>query len=83
MDCSKKVGPRPQPERYMNTTPVNHPNDGCFLNEQGLHALVTRVWAGPGYVDEAGFQTAHEMSDYLLMSYGLVSAEQKRYSKMN
>lgn len=36
VDCSKKVGPRPQPERYMNTTPVNHPNDGCFLNEQGL-----------------------------------------------
>ena len=81
VDCSKKVGPRPQPERYMNTTPVNHPNDGCFLNEQGLHALVTRVWAGPGYVDEAGFQTAHEMSDYLLMSYGLVSAEQKKIFK--
>lgn len=81
VDFSKKVGLRPHPECYMNTTPVNHPDDGRFLNEQGLHATVTRVWAGPGYVDEAGFQTANEMSDYLLMSYGLVKAEQKSLFK--
>lgn len=71
------LGQRSHPERYMNTTPVNHPDDARFLNEQGLHALVTRVWAGPGYIDEAGFQTAHAMSDYLLMSYGLTDASQK------
>lgn len=77
VDCSDVLGERPHPERYMNTTPVNHPDDANFLNTQGLHALVTRVWAGPGYVDEVGFKTANEMSDYLLMSYGLTDVGQK------
>ena len=37
VDCSKEVpGLRPQPERYMNTTPVILPLMVCFLNDTGF-----------------------------------------------
>lgn len=82
LDYAKK-GRMPHPERYNNVagTEVLDRSDANFMNEVGLHATVCRVWAGVGFVDEAGFEVANQMSDYLMVSYDYYKMDKREQAK--
>ena len=82
VDVKQELGPMPKLHGYNNMTDFSLEGDGDFLERNGLHATVTRVWAGPGYVQEKGWIEGSKMSDYLLVAYDYTNPRRAKLVKM-